>query len=116
MGGDSIIIGNNCYNISSDIWNRRCIISDNCHDITFTRNPGNYINNLIIGINCEYLRLGATSSNNSKIGGYRILNCVKGTSSTTPLNINIEDRTYETKVGLNSNGELKQWCEADLVQ
>lgn len=116
LGDYNIIIGSNCYNIRSEVFNHRCIISDNCHDITFTRNIGYYINNLIIGIGCEYLSLGATSLDDSKTGGYRILNGVKGTSSDTPLIINLEDRTYETKVGLNSNGELKQWCEADLVQ
>ena len=116
LGRDNIIIGNNCYNIISDIYNPCCIISDNCHDITFTRNTGYYIKGLIIGIGCEYLKLRAKSVNSSKTGGYRILNCVKGTSSDAPLIIDLEDRTYETKVGLNSSGELKQWCEADLVQ
>ena len=116
IGGDNIIIGNNCYNIISDVYTSRCIISDNCHDITLKRDTGYYIKDLIIGIGCEYLRLRATSLDDSKTGGYRILNCVKGTSSGNPLIIDLENRTYETKVGLNSNGELKQWCEADLVQ
>ena len=116
LGGNNIIIGNNCYNIIGEVYTLRCIISDNCHDITFTRNTGYYIKGLIIGIGCEYLKLRAKSVNSSKTGGYRILNCVKGTSSDAPLIIDLEDRTYETKVGLNSSGELKQWCEADLVQ
>ena len=116
LGGNNIIIGNNCYNIIGEVYTLRCIISDNCHDIKFIRNTGQYINNLIFGIGCEYLELRATSLNDSKTGGYRILNCVKGTSSGNPLIIDLENRTYETKVGLNSNGELKQWCEADLVQ
>lgn len=36
--------------------------------------------------------------------------------SGSNLTLNLDsNRKYETKVGLNSNGEVKQWCEADLV-
>lgn len=68
--------------------------------------------------NCDYIKLqysGVGGSTNG-IQNYIFTSGLSG-KETSPLIINLDsNRTYETKVGLNSNGELKQWCEADLVQ
>ena len=63
----------------------------------------------IFGNQCQYLNIS------SAIKGYRFANLTCG-SSSTPLEIaGISNRAFETKVALNSDGELKIYCEADLV-
>lgn len=68
--------------------------------------------------NCDYIKLqysGVGGSTNG-IQNYIFTSGLSG-KETSPLTINLDsNRKYETKVGLNSSGELKQWCEADLVQ
>lgn len=80
-----------------------CKIQGNltCSANTFFRNS--YLN-----INC---------SNESGFGSVRYYVFTPALNKTqSPKSIDLENmRNYETKIGVNSNGELKQWCEADLV-
>ena len=63
----------------------------------------------IFGNQCQYLNIS------SAIKGYRFANLTCG-SNSTPLEIaGISNRAFETKVALNSDGELKIYCEADLI-
>ena len=83
-----------------------CItLGDSCVKITLPTNS----QYSIFGNQCQYLNIS------SAIKGYRFANLTCG-SSSTPLEIaGIQNRAFETKVALNSDGELKIYCEADLI-
>ena len=71
------------------------------------------------GDGCQYIVFtgaGAAESSADKVQNYTFAQGLQGTSSTY-LTVNGErSRSYETKVAKNSNGELKIYCEADLIQ
>lgn len=47
----------------------------------------------------------------SKLQNYTLVNSLQG-----PITLELKrGRNYETKIGSNSNGEIKMWCEADLI-
>lgn len=65
---------------------------------------------------CHHIVFGSADANNSNfVQHYRIIRGTAGSSSAYLTPLITPNRTYETKIGLNSNGEVKQWCEADLV-
>ena len=76
---------------------------------------------------CEYNRFDDGCSYNtlhgedgSKTGGFCNLHVVRGVCGTNsnPNYINVavsENTTYEIKVAKNSNGDIKVYCEADLI-
>ena len=78
----------------------------------------NYYQNNHFGDGCQYIVLkGAGDSSYSKpLQNYNLAQGVQGTSSNY-LNIDgVRNLSYETKVAKNSSGELKIYCEADLIQ
>lgn len=49
------------------------------------------------------------------VQNYNFIRGLKGTESS-PLTIEVErNRNYESKVAKNSLGEIKVYCEADLI-
>ena len=104
---------------------------------------GNYCYNNTFGNGCSYIKLASDSSASTKYNYYRqnhfgdgcqyIVFTGKETSSLESqvqnynfaqglgtyrayLTVNgIRNRAFETKVAQNSNGELKIYCEADLI-
>ena len=77
----------------------------------------NYYQNNHFGDGCKYIVLkGAGDASNSKqLQNYNFAKGLQGTSSNY-LNIDgVRNLSYETKVAKNSTGELKIYCEADLV-
>ena len=86
--------------------NCNCItLGDSCERIVLAANS----HYSIFGNQCQYLNIS------SAIKGYRFANLTCGPNST-PLEIaGISNRAFETKVALNSDGELKIYCEADLI-
>lgn len=124
--------GNNC---SSNTFENNCsynTLGNNCSLNTF-------------GNNCSYIKFASTNSATTKYNYYQYNNfgdeCMyilfKGaetaSSSTQVQNYNfapgiqatpnayltidgVRSRAYETKVAKNSSGELKIYCEADLIQ
>ena len=112
-------IGNNCNNISNFYTMSNCKISNNCNNIVFNSTvTGELVcTNIIIESGCQYLKINYEGISSSISKGANIISSYIRGISTSPVDINIScNHSYETKTGLNSNGELKQWCEADLVQ
>ena len=78
----------------------------------------NYYNNNHFGDGCKYIVLkgAGDASNSQQLQNYTFAQGVQGTSSNY-LNIDgVRNLSYETKVAKKSSGELKIYCEADLVQ
>ena len=93
---------------ASNTFNNDCnciTLGDDCVAIILAANS----QYSIFGNQCQYLNIS------SAIKGYRFANLTCG-SNSTPLEIaGISNRAFETKVALNSDGELKIYCEADLI-
>lgn len=105
-------LGRNCNNIHNGEYGISNNFGNNCEYIIIP--DFSYGNKF--GVECEFINLNneETGANNNKINLYNFSDGVDGTSSE-PLNINVKRNVhYETKVALNSNGELKMYCEADL--
>ena len=123
------IIGNNCRN---NIFKNNCSnnkiggysednsFGNNCNFIEFVKNenPLTYnsdckYNNF--GDRCEYILFTATSTS-GKLQNYNFITPLQGTSDAYIKIEGIRGITYEMKVAKNSSGEIKVYCEADLVQ
>ena len=106
-------IGGNCYlNTFGNSCNSN-IIGDYCHSNTF----GNSCNSNTIGNNCYLNTFGDDCHSNTfgeplvnEVSGYKLAGGIHD------LVLPVEaGRTCETKVAYNSKGELKIYCEADLI-
>lgn len=115
--------GNNCYSNSFGNYCSSNSFGDGCYMIMFASDSSastkyNYYQNNHFGDGCQYIVLkGAGDASDSKqLQNYSVARGVQGTSSNY-LNIDgVRNLSYETKVAKNSSGELKIYCEADLVQ
>lgn len=56
----------------------------------------------------------ATAS--AQMQNYNFAQGLQGTSDAYLTIDGVRNRTFETKVAKNSNGELKIYCEADLIR
>lgn len=67
---------------------------------------------------CKYIvfKGAETSSSNAQVQNYNFAQGLQGTSDVYLTVDGVRNRSYETKVARNSAGELKIYCEADLVQ
>lgn len=76
-----------------------------------------YYQNNHFGDGCEYIVFtGAESvSNASEIHNYNFSQGLQGTANNYLIVEGKRNRAYETKVAKNSSGELKIYCEADLI-
>ena len=126
-------LGNNCYNISLGINCEFNSFGNRCNNNSIENSGdynsfGNYCSNIKLdgvygyynnhfGDNCKYIILKNlnTGSANTEVQNYNFAQGIQGTSSSLIINGD-SNRAYETKVALNSSGELKTYCEADLVQ
>lgn len=126
--------GNKCSNNST---------ASNCNSNTFGHicihnTFGNYCSYNTFGNSCQYIKLspysyyqynyfgdgckyivfkGAeTASSNAQVQNYNFAQGLQGTSDAYLTVDGVRNRSYETKVARNSAGELKIYCEADLVQ
>ena len=95
---------------------------NNCAYINFASNKEattkyTYYQNNHFGDGCRYILFkGAeTASNNAQVQNYNFAQGIQGTSSVYLTIDGVRNRTFETKVAKNSNGELKIYCEADLI-
>ena len=117
------ILGKNCdYNCLgySSTYNT---LGNNCQIIKFSSNSSestiySYYRHNHFGDGCQYILFkGAeTSSSDAQVQNYNFAQGLQGTSSAYLTVDGIRNRSYETKVARNSAGELKIYCEADLVQ
>ena len=106
--------GNYCYYNS---------FGNYCYYIKFATSSSattkyNYYQQNHFGDGCQYILFkGAeTASSSAQVQNYNFAQGVQGTSSAYLTIDGVRSRAYETKVAKNSNGELKIYCEADLIQ
>ena len=143
VGNECMIntFGGTCYNNTFGNYCYNNTFGNDCSDITF----GNNCYNNTFGNGCSYIKLASTSSTttkyeyyrqnhigdgcqyivftgagtaslNAQIQNYNFAQGLQGTSKAY-LTVNGErSRSYETKVAQNSNGDLKIYCEADLIK
>lgn len=74
-----------------------------------------YYKNNFFGNNCKYILFKETEASTSYIQNYSFSQGLQGTSSAYLTIDGERSRSYETKAAKNSNGELKVYCEADLI-
>ena len=106
--------GNDCYSNS---------FGNDCNYIKFATSSSattkyNYYRQNHFGDGCQYILFkGAeTASDSAQVQNYNFAQGVQGTSSAYLTIDGVMSRAYETKVAKNSSGELKIYCEADLIQ
>ena len=126
------ILKNSCmYNI----FGNHCIFNDifvacsynnfgnNCQYIKFSKDSSasssnNFYRHNHFGDGCQYIVFtgaeGASSA--AQVQNYNFAQGLQGTSDAYLTVDGVKNRSYETKVAKNSAGELKIYCEADLVQ
>ena len=78
----------------------------------------NYCKNNHFGDGCQYILFkGAeTASSSAQVQNYNFAQGLQGTSDAYLTIDGVRNRAFETKVAQNSNGELKIYCEADLIK
>ena len=67
------------------------------------------------GCKCIYLEGAETASAESQVQNYNFAQGLQGTPDNYLIVEGKRGRAYETKVAKNSKGELKVYCEADLI-
>ena len=97
--------GNNCKYIK--------FLSDSSESTKY-----HYYQHNHFGDGCQYILFkGAeTASSDAQVQNYNFAQGLQGTSDAYLTVDGVRNRSYETKVARNSAGELKIYCEADLVQ
>ena len=105
--------GNDCYYNS---------FGNYCKSIKFAISSSattkyNYYQHNHFGDGCQYILFkGAeTASPSAQVQNYNFAQGLQGTSSAYIEIDGVRSRAYETKVAKNSSGELKIYCEADLI-
>lgn len=115
--------GNNC--LFNSIGYNCCYNSfgNDCYYIKFTDNSSTsdnyrYYKYNHFGDGCQYIvfRGAEEASSAAQVQNYNFAQGLQGTSSEYLTVDGVRNRSYETKVARNSAGELKIYCEADLVQ
>ena len=114
-------IGIYCRNIK--LGDRCCTnsIGNYCNDIYFASNTSasprysSYRQNHF-GDGCQYILFkGAAETVTSDVQNYNFAQGLQGTSNEYLTIDGVRGRAFETKVAKKSNGELKIYCEADLI-
>ena len=106
--------GNDCnYNSFGNRCNYIMFASDSSASTKYNY----YYNNHFVD-GCNYIVLkGAGDANDlKKLQNYSVDHGVQGTPENYLIIEGVRNLSYETKVAKNSSGELKIYCEADLVQ
>ena len=115
--------GNNCYNntFGNDCYNN--IFGNSCCDIKFASTSSattkyNYYWHNNFGNGCQYILFKGveTASLSAQVQNYNFAQGLQGTANAYLTIDGVRSRAYETKVAKNSSGELKIYCEADLIQ
>ena len=131
-GCSSIIFGNNCFSntfgndCAFNILGNECssnTFGNGCYYIRFTSTSSattkyNYYHQNRFGDECRYILFtGAeTASSSAQVQNYNFAPGIQATSNAYLTIDGVRSRAYETKVAKNSSGELKIYCEADLIQ
>ena len=139
-GCNSNTFGNECYencfdnNCNYNTFGDRCYYNtfgDSCYYNTF----GAYCNYIIFavdssalmkhnyyqnnhfgdGCGCIVFTGAETASNSQQVQNYNFAQGLQGTGGEYLTIDGVRNRSFETKVAKNSNGEVKVYCEADLI-
>ena len=96
---------------------------NNCKYIKFSTDSSAstkyfYYQHNYFGDGCQYIVFTGVESSSviAQVQNYNFAQGLQGTSDAYLTVDGIRNRSYETKVARNSAGELKIYCEADLVQ
>ena len=119
----SNIFGNSC---TSNTFGNDCrynTFGNNCNYINFASSSSattkyDYYSHNHFGDGCQYILLKGegTASSSTQVQNYKFAQGLHGTQNKYFTIDGVRSRAYETKVAKNSNGELKIYCEADLIQ
>ena len=135
------IFGNDCTNnilkdyCMCNIFGNHCIFNvifvecsynnfgNKCQYIKFSEDSSassghNFYRHNHFGDGCQYIvfKGAAGASSAAQVQNYNFAQGLQGTSDAYLTVDGVRNRSYETKVARNSAGELKIYCEADLVQ
>lgn len=109
-----ITFGDNCYNNT---------FGPGCSNIKFASDKKattkyTYYRNNHFGADCDFIIFTGTGTAGeyAQVQNYNFAQRLQGTPSAYLTVDGVRNRSYETKVARNSAGELKIYCEADLVQ
>ena len=115
--------GNKC---SINTFGEHCdsnTFGNNCSDIKFTSDKEattkyTYYQNNHFGNGCKYIVFTGTetASSSAQVQNYNFAQGLQGTADAYLTVDGVRNRAYETKVAQNTNGELKIYCEADLIK
>ena len=104
-------------------WSYYNTFENNCVGIKFASDKDattkySYYQNNHFGDGCNYILFKGveTASASAQVQNYKFAQGLRSTSDRFLTVDGKRNRAYETKVAKNSNGELKIYCEADLVQ
>lgn len=94
-----------------------------CNNIVFASSSSattkyDYYSHNHFGDGCQYILFKGevTASPSAQVQNYKFAQGLQGTESTYITIDGVRSRAYETKVARNSSGDLKIYCEADLIQ
>ena len=108
------VFGNGCQ---SNTFGNDCSYIKFASDSSSTTIYDYYQNNHFgDGCQCILFKGTETASSESEVQNYNFAQGLKGTQATYLTIDGVRNLSYETKVARNSNGELKIYCEADLIQ
>ena len=131
-GCQSNTFGNDCNdnslgsNCQSNTFGNECrgnTFGNNCQYIKFasdkdvTTKYNFYQSNHFVD-SCQYILFKGTetASASTQVQNYNFAQGLKGTEAVYLTIDGVRNRAFETKVARNSTGELKIYCEADLIQ
>ena len=107
LGTNSVnnTFGSNCYNIK--------FASDKAASTKYSFYQNNHF-----GDGCKYILFkgSETASSSAQVQNYNFAQGLRGTSSVYLTIDGVRNLSYEAKVAKNSKGELKIYCEADLIR
>ena len=108
------IFGDNCQ---SNIFGNDCQYIKFASDKDVTTKYNFYQSNHF-GDSCQYILFKGTetASASAQVQNYNFAQGLKGTEEVYLTIDGVRNRAFETKVARNSTGELKIYCEADLIQ
>ena len=105
------------YNSTYNTFGNKCLFIKFASNSSTTSGQRYYQYNHF-GDGCQYIVFtgAGSASPNAQVQNYNFAQRLQGTSSAYLTVDGVRNRSYETKVAKNSAGELKIYCEADLVQ
>lgn len=115
--------GSGCYNNSFGSNCSNNSFGSNCSNIKFASDSSvtikyNYYQYNHFGDGCKYILFKGTetASSTTQVQNYNFAQGLQGTSSAYLTVDGVRNLSYEATVAKNSSGELKIYCEADLIK